>query len=150
MRLLRIPRNAVRFLRLSRQRRADLIGALRAVLAAKLSMRRRPLGELVSIAESLPDADSVDRATAKRISEAVHMVSRNVPFEAACLVRSLAIQRMLSERGLDPGQIKIGVHWSEEGFEAHAWVEQGDRIIGDTRSHVSRFTPVTDMTTVEL
>jgi hypothetical protein len=149
MRLHRLPRNALRFLRLSRQERADLIAAVRAVVSAKRLMRKQPLGKLVSVIEPAEGARPVDREAAKRVSEAVHRVSRNVPFEAACLVRSLAIQRMLVERGLDPGNIKIGVHWSDDGFEAHAWVEQGDKIIGDTRAYVSRFTPVTDVTTVK-
>jgi len=56
---------------------------------------------------------------------------------------------MLRDRDLPAGEIKIGVRWQDDEFLAHAWVEQGDRVLGDTRGYISTFDPVTDMRMVQ-
>ncbi len=72
-----------------------------------------------------------------------------MPFEAACLMRSLAIHHLLEQSGLDPGQIRIGVNLVDDEFLAHAWVEVDGRVMGDTPAYVDQFTPVTDVTAVK-
>ncbi len=100
-----------------------------------------PSGDAVPTAE--PDAERAGRAAWAVLAASNYGLTR-----PTCLVRSLAIQSLLRKRGLPPGEIKIGVRWQDDRFEAHAWVEQGERVLGDTRRHVRTFEPVTDMTAV--
>lgn len=154
----RLPRKLLRFLTVSREERRDLVDAFRAILWARRVMRDRPTGELVALYSSAdapnsrrpaaPSPPAVDLPRARSVAEAVVRVAAYMPFDASCLIRSLAIQRMYRARGLETGQIKIGVALDGKAFLAHAWVEVDGRVMGDTVAHVSRFTPVTDMTAV--
>ena len=117
-----------------------------AIIGAHRKVRSRALGDLVSVADNRSAGIEVqDPGVAERVAWAVLVASNHGLTRPTCLVRSLAIQQMLRDRGLPPGQIKIGVRWQDDEFLAHAWVEQGDRVLGDSPSHVATFDPVTDM-----
>jgi Transglutaminase-like superfamily len=56
-----------------------------------------------------------------RLGRAVGRTLRLLPSDTRCLIRSLVLTAMLSRRGIESSLV-IGVR-SDEGFEAHAWVE---------------------------
>lgn len=78
---------------------------------------------------------------------AVAHASRVVP-AASCLTRALALQYLLARVGQNC-VIRVGVAQSpEKGFQAHAWVLQGETVlIGGSEEDLSRFTPMVDLPT---
>jgi hypothetical protein len=122
---------------------------------AASEVRRRPSGRLLSEANPAgastavaPGGDAVgeeDLALARRLALAVERVSENGPLRATCLVRSVALQRMMERRGLLGSRIHIGVRMVEGEFLAHAWVEWRGEILGDRPWHVGRFSPLADV-----
>jgi hypothetical protein len=93
----------------------------------------------------------MDRATpitdgysVEQIVWAVRATSRYVP-NATCLTQALVVQRFLIRSG-HRCRLRLGVAKDAvRGFEAHAWVECGERVvIGESggESVTSRFTPI--------
>ena len=117
---------------------------------------RRPLGRLVEkdcadgVEPDRSDLTSADRSTVVAVAWAVTRAARYGLFRPRCLVRALAIQRMLRRHGIVAGQINIGVRTRDGAFQAHAWVEVGGVVVGDTPHHIRTFTRVTDLRLVEL
>jgi len=147
---LRLPSKLFRFFAISREERRELLGALGALLWARKAMKKQPLGELVASRDDSTEAAlPIDLPKTRRLSQAVVRMAGYVPFEAACLMRSLAIQRLLDRSGLNSGQIRIGVNIVDGEFLAHAWVEVDGRVMGDTPAYIDQFTPVTDVTAVK-
>ena len=64
-----------------------------------------------------------------RLARSVLRTLPRLPIESRCLVRSLVLTRLLSQRGI-PGTLVIGVEPGEK-FGAHAWVEVGGRALLD-------------------
>lgn len=149
MKLATLPGKLRRFWNLPRAERHDLLDAVRALLRARLSVRRTPLGDLIQreadAASALPPPD---RPIAERVGLAVNRVANNLPIDATCLVRSLAIQDLFRSRGYSPGEIKVGVRMRGGDFEAHAWVVQDGVVVGDEPARVARFTEVSDLKAV--
>jgi len=121
---------------------------------AASEVRKRPSGRLLSEANpagtssAAPSADAHDErqlALARRLALAVERVAENGPHRATCLVRSVALQRMMERRGLVGSRIHIGVRIVEGEFLAHAWVEWRGEILGDRAWHVGRFSPLADV-----
>ncbi len=112
----------------------------------------RPTGRLLTSEseQQLEPATRPDYATAARIGWAVTRAARYGLFRPKCLVRSLAVQRMLRRRGIEASELRIGVRLDQGALAAHAWVELGGAVVGDTVKHVRTFTPVTDFRMVEL
>lgn len=55
-----------------------------------------------------------------------------------CLVRALALQRILSKRGY-PSELRIGVARTAKGFEAHAWLVDGTEILVGAGQEANEF-----------
>lgn len=149
MRLLRLLRKLPTLSNLSTSQLRDLGSAQVAILKAHQKVRSRPLGELVVVSDDETRIGRQDPEASRRVAWAVKVTARSGLTRPQCLVRSLAIQQMLRDRGLPPGEIKIGVRWEDDEFLAHAWVEQDGKVLGDTRRNVSTFEPVTDMRLVQ-
>lgn len=49
-------------------------------------------------------------------------------FGGTCLVKAIALQRLLSNYGY-PSELRIGVGHNDRGFAAHAWLVEGERIL---------------------
>jgi|SRR5688500_572407 hypothetical protein len=131
---------------LSERERQDLARAQLALLRAQLAVWTRPHGRLVR-PEREPSAapDEPTRATARRLAHAVSLASRHGVFRPNCLVRSLALSRLL-ERDHVPGwHVRIGVRERTGRFEAHAWVELGAEVLADSAEHVASFERLTDV-----
>lgn len=90
-----------------------------------------------------PDAD----AAVDRVAFAIPRMAAQVPWRADCFVQALAAQSWLARRGV-PSDIWIGVRQDRpSGFEAHAWLRHGDRIVtgGDVSGYTPLVTPHTQM-----
>jgi hypothetical protein len=126
-----------------------LVAAQRALVSAQLLVWTRPVGKLTAPAEG-DEAPATpltprDEALAKRIALAVERAAENGIFRPRCLVRAVAIQRMLEARGISGGRICIGVRTRRGRFAAHAWVQRGNLLLGDVATHVNTFVPLTDV-----
>jgi hypothetical protein len=122
------------------------------LLACQLEKWRRPTGQLVARQTgTLPAADGTpDWSVVASVAWAVTRSARFGLFRPQCLVRSLAIRRMLVRRGIVTGSVQIGVRTENGAFQAHAWVELNGAVVGDTVQHVGTFTKVSDARLVEL
>lgn len=78
-------------------------------------------------------------ARAREIGRVVVQVAAHGLFRPECLVRSVAIQRLLERERLCGGAVHVGVRMRGETFDAHAWVTFAGEIIGDREEHVSTF-----------
>jgi hypothetical protein len=114
---------------------------------AQLLVRTVPKGRLVasSLASTGPNpagSPAVVPALADRIATAVARVCRHGLLRPECLVRSIALQKMLARHGIEDSRVRLGVRSRDGVFESHAWVECGDCLIGDEPGHVKTFTPL--------
>ena len=130
-----------------------LLEAQRDLLACQVAKWRRPVGELLDWNDVTGQQDvalSARLQTLRSVGWAVTRAASYGVFRPQCLVRSLAIQRMLRRRGVSGSTIRIGVRLRDGEFNAHAWVEIGGVVIGDSPAHVETFTRITDHRLVEL
>lgn len=143
--------------RLSSAELVELLAAQGALIRAQLQSWLRPVGSFVSpIAPAQPpsaspgaaaDAETVARAA--RLALSVGRAAENGIFRPACLVRALALTRMLEARGIHGSQLRVGVRLEDGEFSAHAWVEYAGRILGDRPENVTRYTPLSDVKLLE-
>ena len=140
--------------RLSRANLPELILVAEAqlvLLRCQLQKMLRPVGSLVR-ADQEPEqpGDSSRVREASEIGWAVTRAARFGVFRPQCLVRSLAIQRMLRRRGIVGSELRIGIRLEKKGMVAHAWVELCGAVIGDSTQNVSTFTPAPNLRMVQL
>lgn len=121
----------------------DLIAAQYSLLRAEWRMRRRPSGALLSRWTSTAVAPAPtapgELKRALEIGRAVRRVAFHALPRSQCLVRSLAICEMLEKEGIHGAIVRVGVQPRDATLAAHAWVELGGAIIGDTAEHVGNF-----------
>ena len=140
-------------LRALRRRRWDDIrdvGEAQVALLRAQAMRwLRPLGEFVEITAGDPrtaSAHSVAQArTVERVTSAINRATRYGVFRPLCLTRAVALSQMLDSHGIVGHRIKVGVRRDRDSFTAHAWVEFGQRIIGDTTWNTLAYLPLTEI-----
>jgi hypothetical protein len=127
---------------------AWLLRAQAMLLWAAVVVRTRPAGRLISarvVRSAEPAVTDVRREEARRIAQAVRRAADHGVFRPACLVRSVALQRMLQFRGISGSRIHIGVSLEGGQFVAHAWVEWGGQVLGDVPAYVQTFAPLCDV-----
>ena len=123
-----------------------LVQAERQLIAAATMVRRHPRGELIQVLEqgySTGRAHAVDFRAAEEIAVAIDRAARFGPVHPLCLVRSIALHRLLEHRRIHGSRINVGVRMSGSTFAAHAWVELEGRVIGDDPTFVGQFSPLT-------
>jgi hypothetical protein len=76
---------------------------------------------------------------ADQIGKAVSRAASHTPWQSACLVQSLAVQKMLQRRRI-PGVFYLGI-FKEDEMKAHAW-SQCDGIILTGKQGHEKFTVV--------
>jgi len=77
----------------------------------------------------------------RRSSDFVELAARNHIYPMTCLRRSLAMQTLLSKRGVNT-DLFIGVRRNQEKLEAHAWLEYQGQPIGEKDPPTGQFTPL--------
>ena len=124
----------------------DLVEAQLWVAWAQLLVRMVPKGRLVSrsfsASRAADEAPPVNLDLAERVATAVSRICRHGLLRPECLVRSIALQKMLVRHGVDDSRVRLGVRTRDGVFESHAWVECGGRLIGDEPGHVRTFMPL--------
>lgn len=133
-----------RVVRIGRRGWRAIIEAQWRLLAAQLLVWRTPIGELIAErATAGPVTASAmtpqQWQTAVQAAAAVRRAAERGIFRPRCLVRSVALTRMLDARGIRGSAIGIGVRVNDGGFAAHAWVELGGRMLGELPQHTRSF-----------
>ena len=134
-RLLAIPASEI----------GDLVVAQGFVLGALLRVRARRTGRLL---RRVQGATSVvaqpDERRLTRLAVAVDRVSRFGLVRPTCLVRAVALERLVRSAQAGTAVVRVGVARGTNEFFAHAWIEIGGRVLGDEAAYVRRFTPLHD------
>lgn len=150
-----------------RGRLARLAGtgeALAALAASECTVRRRARGRALSLpsrpegdaggAPASPDGERPGSGEgggigegdeAGRVARSVARACRLVPWDPSCLVRALALERLLRRRGLEAARVRVGVRREGGDFAAHAWVEHRGEVVGDAPDHVRDYRPLPDL-----
>lgn len=75
----------------------------------------------------------------RRVVRLVAAAGRHLPWQPTCLERSLVLQRLLSQHGIET-QLCIGVRKEEAKLVAHAWLERKGRVINDSPQATAAYT----------
>jgi hypothetical protein len=147
-----------RLARLSARDWLDIAEAQFELLVAKIIVATRRTGQLVSRAPLDPFGDS-DASVAtpalnadprpEQLALAIGRAAENGLFRPLCLVRAVALKRLLDRHGYEGSVVKIGVRMSHGRFAAHAWVAYGDQILGDQEWHVQSFAELEEISVME-
>jgi hypothetical protein len=127
---------------------SELVRAQLALLSAQYLVWTRPVGQLVTSGAPVGDASVTEaevEPTVSRIALAVSRAASYGVFRPLCLVRAVALSRMLDARGFHGSRVCVGVRKHGGRFAAHAWVEYKNRILGDAEEHVGTFVPLDDL-----
>lgn len=155
--LLQKPKRIVS--RLARQSCAEwseLFVAQKALLVAQLLVWTRPVGRFVEDAQNNSPGvqEPIARSSrtwrdALKIAVAVRRVADHGFVRPKCLVRSVALSRLLEQRGIKGSRVRVGVRRVDGDFSAHAWVELGQHVLGDDARNVSSFAQLLDVGVVK-
>ena len=146
-----------RLARLSARDWLDIAEAQFELLVAKIIVATRRTGELVSRAPLDPFGDSAAPVAPaanldprpEQLALAIGRAAENGVFRPLCLVRAVALKRLLDRHGFEGSIVKIGVRLSRGRFAAHAWVAYGDQILGDQEWHVKSFAELDEVSVME-
>jgi hypothetical protein len=124
---LKLHARVRKFAGLPRNDRRLLMGAAFWLCVYRLALLAVPFRRLAALGmQQLPKP--APSAGADKIAWAIRVASRYVP-QSTCLVQALAARMMLSRVGLS-ANLHIGVAMAPaKGFQAHAWVELGNKVI---------------------
>jgi hypothetical protein len=137
-----IRRDARRLAGLDRVAIADLVRAAIELAIARLRLRSRHARRVIASATAPKETAELDRrqdSIAQRVAFAIPRAAARLPWRADCLVQALAAERWLSRQGI-PSALSLGVPRDRSaGFEAHAWLKAGNRIVtgGDVEDFVA-------------
>jgi len=123
----------------------ELLQAQWALLVAQATLWRQPVGELATPAVAAMDVNTSRMPEARRLALAITRAARFGVFRPQCLARSIALSRMLEQRGIQGALVRVGVRRANGQFLAHAWVELSGETLGDADEHVDSFVPLTDI-----
>lgn len=146
-----------RLARLSAREWLDLAEAQLELLVAQFIVATRRTGQLVSRAALDPFGDDHAAAASiphadprpEQLALAIGRAAEHGVFRPLCLVRAVALKRMLDRHGYDGGIVKIGVRMNRGRFAAHAWVAYGSQILGDQEWHVKSFSELDEISVME-
>ena len=130
-----------KLLRLSAPEWHALAQAQAALLWAQLLLWTQPRGRLFRAPASGEPANPSGSLApeVRQLALAVARVAEYGLYRPSCLVRSLALHRLLAAHGLRGGVLRVGARLSSGRFAAHAWVEYDGHVLGDEDWHVRQF-----------
>lgn len=114
-------------------------GLARAKLALRMGSLAQVLGALAARKAALADRRPPTTADLLQVAVAFEGSALAVSPLDACLPRSIAIARWLLGRR-QPATLVLGVKLRP--FQAHCWVQCGDRLVSDRVDSVRSFTPI--------
>ncbi|MDQ2766691.1 MAG: lasso peptide biosynthesis B2 protein [Gemmatimonadota bacterium] len=146
-----------RLARLSARDWLDIAEAQLELLVAKIIVATRRTGELVSRAPLDPFGDAATPIAPpanldprpEQLALAIGRAAENGVFRPLCLVRAVALKRLLDRHDFSGSVVKIGVRMSRGRFAAHAWVAYGEQILGDQEWHVKSFAELDEISVME-
>lgn len=123
----------------------ELLVAQAALVGALWTVWTRPKGALLRpVDQPAGHAGQNGEAQLSRLVTAVDRAARYGAFRPTCLVRAVALERMIVRARVGQAVVRVGVARQREEFLAHAWIELDGRVVGDEPARVSRFTPLHD------
>lgn len=134
----------------------ELCQAQLYLVRAQFVVWTRPQGRLVGAARGTAEGngscDAADAAdvtnTARRLGAAVRRAADYGIFRPQCLVRSLALVRLLERHGVRGARLRLGVQRAGGRFVAHAWVDYGGAILADPPDAVRRLHPLGEVSVI--
>lgn len=113
--------------------------AMACMIMTRCRLATRNLESLLRDVSATNDraAKARKRASVEDVVLAADVVERFALGSKACLLKSLALQKMLSRHG-HASVLVFGVRLNP--FGAHCWVQQGDVVLNDTIERVGMFT----------
>lgn len=121
-----------RLLRLSWREWADVLAAQAVLLWARVAVALRPRGSLVRRADGRSaDAPGEVPPRVHRLGTALRRAARHGVIRPPCLVRAVALTRLLRLRGYPGAQVRVGVRRDGERMIAHAWVVYRGVVVGE-------------------
>lgn len=122
------------------------------LLRAQVLVWRRPIGRLMARPPAPRERprDVRQEQRAARLARAVDRAARRGVFRPKCLVRAMALHRMLERSGIHDSVIRIGVRREGDELLAHAWVEHLGTTLIDSPSAISTFSRLTDARLADL
>lgn len=136
---------AKKLVKLSPREWMYLFEAQWALIICQLQLRSRPTGTLATPVAGAGEADPARMAEARRLALAMVRAAKFGVFRPQCLVRSMALSRMLVAHGIGGSMVRVGVRRKNGEFLAHAWVELAGKTLGDADEHVGTFAPLTNL-----
>jgi transglutaminase-like putative cysteine protease len=119
--------------------------AMARIVLACIPFRRIAAWLGTAGAESPASVTPQQAQAAEAVGWAVTALARRVPWDGRCFAQALAATAMLRRRGVD-GTVSFGVcEGASAGFEAHAWLRVGTRLITGGAGH-ERFKAFTTFT----
>ena len=108
----------------------DVAIAVWELALANRAFHRTPPGELPLLPRGKGDGalKAHQQRLVERVAYAVPIMGLRVPWRSDCVVQALAARRWLA-RGAVGSDVHIGVRNDEHGFQAHAWLQVGERIV---------------------
>lgn len=111
----------------------DVLIAIWELALANRAFRRTPTGELPLLprdtgGEPRPALTAAQQGLVERVAYAVPIMGLRVPWRADCVVQALAARRWLARGGIG-SNVHIGVRNDDQGFQAHAWLRVGERVV---------------------
>jgi hypothetical protein len=148
-----------RLARLSARELLDIAEAQIELLVSQTIVATRRTGQLVSRAALDPFGDSIPSTAPasaepvdprpEQLALAVMRAAEHGVFRPLCLVRSVALKRLLDRHGFSGSMVRIGVRMSRGRFAAHAWVAYNDQILGDQEWHVKSFAELDEVNVMD-
>lgn len=120
-----------------------LLRSQKAIVEAMWLKRRRPQGELIRELTGFgafgEPPHPADRDRVEETAVAIDRVARFGIGRPRCLVRSLALHRLLHRRRIPGSVVRVGVRRNGSSFEAHAWVEWDGVAVGERPARIRTF-----------
>lgn len=136
--------------RIARLRTIDLLWLLQGatwLTYARLVLWWYPVGHLLQSLQSAQQSEQPESKSSSiiivRVSWAVRVAARVLPFRTDCLIQAMAAHMWLARQNVQTN-LWIGARKdNSRGFEAHAWLCYGDEAIigGDVSGFVPLLTP---------
>src|SRR5439155_2263831 len=128
----------------------ELVRAQVALLQARFLVRTRGRGRLVRPASEGSAGEPRSQATGPgdldpgvwRTALAVERAADYGVFRANCLIRAVALQRLLEARGFPGSAVRVGARVERGHFTAHPWVEYAGNWLGDREWTLQRIAQV--------
>jgi hypothetical protein len=138
-----LTRKLSRFLALAPSERRTFLSAMALLPLFWIALRLLGLQRLQARLHRKPRPRQLALDDLKRLGAVVNSASRRVLGPANCLTRSLYLWWLLRRKGVYC-QLRIGVRMTDDGLEAHAWVEHAGTPINDRHDVSAAFDAFTD------